>query len=117
MIIESIQYWVLFCEVKNMEKFDLQLFGGRGASAKSGGGGSGSNKGGGAGDIAEINTKFTQKQLDGMSRSQLEDVARAVYIKQNMARGLSASEALRRANALMDGNTTAQLKKFIKKRG
>ena len=52
-----------------------------------------------------------------MSRSQLEDVARAVYIKQNMARGLSASEALRRANALMDANTTAQLKKFIKKRG
>ena len=97
------------------------MFGGRGASSSSGGGGA---TGGGsspeskaASKIASVNTKFSTAQINSMSRSELETVARAIYIKQNMARGLSASEADYRARSLMSGNTNAQLKKYIKKYG
>ena len=63
------------------------------------------------------NTKFTTAQLNKMSRKQLELAAIAVFIKQNVARGLTAFEAERRAKLLMDGNSTPQLKKFIKRNG
>ena len=89
------------------------------------GGSSGMNKGAGGGSsstnsaaaIKAANTKFSTAEINSMSRSQLETVAIAVFAKQNMARGLSAGEAIRRAKALMDGNTTAQLRKYIKKYG
>lgn len=67
--------------------------------------------------ISGINTKFSTKEISSMSRKQLEEVARAVFIKQNMARGLSESEADYRARSLMSGNTTAQLRKYVKKNG
>ena len=71
----------------------------------------------GGGSISAVNTKFTGKQISAMSRKQLEAVATAVVIKQNVKRGLSESEAARRASLLMDGNSSAQLRKFIKKYG
>lgn len=51
--------------------------------------------------------------LEDMSRRQLEERAAQIYMSQN--RNLSSSEAGRRAWALMDGNTDAQLRKYIRK--
>ena len=86
-----------------------------------GGRGSASGKGGGAANSKSswqnMNTKFTSKQISSMSRSQLETVAKAIYIKVNMARGKSESEALYSATGLMPGNTDAQLRKYIKRYG
>lgn len=84
--------------------------GGRGASS-----GIAKNKATVQKAISEANTKFTSKQIQSMSRKQLETAARAIFIKQNMARGLSASEADYRARSLMSGNTSAQLRKYIKR--
>lgn len=84
--------------------------GGRGGSSKRGGGG-----GGGHQSWAKVNTKFTTKQLNSMTRKQLESVARAVFIKQNPH--LSPSEADYRARSMMSGNSDSQLKKYIKRRG
>lgn len=98
--------------------------GGRGSSsgsAKGGGGGSSTAKSGGGSSTATkalpTSTKYTTKEIGSMSRSKLESVATAVFIKQNVKRGLSPAEAERRAKLLMDGNSTAQLKKYIKKYG
>lgn len=92
--------------------------GGRGGSSgigkQTGGGGSSSSA---AAKISSTNTKFSTAQINSMSRSQLETAATAVFVKQNMARGLSAEEAVYRAKSLMSGNTTAQLKKYIKRNG
>lgn len=51
--------------------------------------------------------------IEDMNRRQLEERAAQIYIRQN--RDLSSSEAERRAWALMDGNTDAQLRKYIRK--
>ena len=76
-----------------------------------------SNKKTGGQNLLSMNTKFSSKQVDAMSRSQLETAARAIFIKQNMRMGLSASEADYRARSLMSGNTNAQLRKYIKRYG
>lgn len=69
-------------------------------------------------NMMKIATKFTAKQLDSMSRKQLEDFAAVVYMKKFTKQlGISPEEAYRRFWLLADGNTTAQLKKFIKKNG
>ena len=93
--------------------------GGKGVSSvmNKGAGGSGSSANGAAEKIKATNTKFSTAQINSMSRSQLESVAIAVFAKQNMARGLSAEESVYRARSLMSGNTTAQLKKYIKRNG
>ena len=89
---------------------DLQMFGGRGGSS-----------GGGAGKATEpilkMNTKFSAKQLSTMGRDKIATIAKAVFVQQNVARGLSATEALKRANMLLSGNTTPQLRKYIQKHG
>lgn len=95
--------------------------GGRGSSSgiaagrtkKSGGGSSNSA----ANKILSANTKFSTAQINSLNRSQLETAAIAIFAKQNTARGLSIEEAIRRAKSLMSGNTTAQLKKYIKRNG
>ena len=96
--------------------------GGRGSSsgiaagrAKKGGGGSSSDSA--ANKILSANTKFSTAQINSLNRSQLETAAIAIFAKQNTARGLSIEEAIRRAKSLMSGNTTAQLKKYIKRNG
>lgn len=87
-----------------MLEINLQLFGGRG-------GVSGGKKGG-----QRISfKKFTAKELNSMSKSQLSTVARAVFINKNTASGMSASAAARRFDLLIGGNTIAQLRKYIKK--
>lgn len=95
--------------------------GGRGSASRMGGNGSGSasksgsKKSGSA--FASINTKFSTKAISQMNRSQLETVARAIFIKQGLTQGLSADEADWRARSLMSGNTDAQLRKYIKRNG
>lgn len=82
-----------------------------------GGRGSSSKMSSSRASVTNVNTKFTSKELSSMGRSQLESVARAVFIKQNVARGLTTEEASRRARLLMGGNTDAQLRKYIKRHG
>lgn len=65
----------------------------------------------------DIPTKFTKAELKKMSRTQLEKIATAIYAKRAMSSGLTHEEAVRRARALMDGNTTAQLQKYVNKYG
>ncbi len=50
-----------------------------------------------------------------MTRNQAISAAKPLYIRNNMRNGLTRTEAERRFNALVDGNTTAQLKKYIKR--
>lgn len=83
-----------------------------------GGRGSSSGLGGGAG-AAEKNfsiPKFTGKQLAQMSRKQLRTIAIAISANDMMSNGLSKAEAVRRAT-LLDGDTDAQLRKYISKYG
>ena len=87
-----------------IKRINLQMFGGRGGASGLGGAAA-----------KAFNTNFTSKEIDAMSRSQLETVAMAVYAKKNAGAGLPTSEALRRAKLLLDGNSTAQLRKYIKK--
>ena len=79
---------------------------GRGSSKA--GGGSGSSSGNGGHNI-------TKKEVDKMSRKQLEATARSVLLKSPAYSGLSANEAMRRINALMPSNSDAQLRRAIKR--
>lgn len=87
-----------------MFKINLQLFGGRGSLS------SGKTK-----KAVIPFEKFTSKQIRLMNRSQLATIARAVYINKNTSSSISASTAARRFDLLLDGNTTAQLRKYILK--
>ena len=90
--------------------------GGRGSSGGGGGGGGGSRSSADQKSF-NINTKFSKTEINMMSRSQLETVATAIFIKKGIASGLSSSEAAYRAKSLMSGNTNAQLKRYINKNG
>lgn len=83
--------------------------GGRGSADRSTGR-SGAVKSSAAERIQKTNTKFTSSQLISMLKSNLVVADRAVFIKQNMARGLSAKEADYRARSLMSSNSDAQLR-------
>ena len=99
-----------------MIKISLQFFGGRG------GGGSGGARGGRAGGGATADTtpfsvpQMTKKQVDSLSRGQLETMAKALYVNEAMTRGMSKADALSRFNSLVDGNSSTYLKKYIKRR-
>lgn len=99
-----------------MLNIGIQFFGGRG------GGGSGGARGGGrAGGGGADNTPFevpnmTKKQVDSLSRSQLETVAKAIYVNEAMKNGTPKADALARFNSLVDGNSSTYLKKYIKRR-
>lgn len=58
-------------------------------------------------------TAVTKAQAAKMSRGQLERLATRIYAKNAVSQGLSRAEGVRRATALMDGNTTAQLRKYV----
>ena len=104
----------------------------------SGGGGGGStrterNTGGGGGantqsnnakENARTNTakkstttqstkRYTQKELASKSRSQLVKIAQQIYVRLGGHAGLSESEALKRFNMLIKGNSTTELRKYI----
>lgn len=59
--------------------------------------------------------KKTATQIKNMTRKQAIAAAKPIFLRNNMRAGLSKAEATRRFNALVDGNTTAQLKKYIKR--
>ena len=84
-----------------------------------GGRGASSGLGGGAGAAAKnFNVpKVTGKQLARLGRKQLESLATAISANDMMGRGLSQSESVRRATSLIDGNSDAQLRKYISKYG
>lgn len=63
------------------------------------------------------NTKFTQAELNKMSRKKLESTALQVARKLASKQGISEAEAERRAKMLMSSNSDAQLRKYIKKNG
>lgn len=102
--------------------------GGRGATSgmKSGGapggGGGGSAEesksraaGGASSKQYDVDTSYTSKEVDSMSRKKLESLARKIAANQAMSReGISREEATRRADLLMSSNTSAQLRKLIK---
>ena len=99
-----------------MIKIGIQFFGGRG------GGGSGGARGGRAGGGATADTtpfsvpQMTKKQVDSLSRGQLETMAKALYVNEAMTKGMSKADALSRFNSLVDGNSSTYLKKYIKRR-
>lgn len=97
-----------------MTQFDLQLFGGRGASSGAGSKGKSSSGGGSAGKLPTVKKK-TATQIKNMTRKQAIAAAKPIFIRNNMRMGLSQAEATRRFNGLVDGNTTAQLKNYIKR--
>ena len=61
--------------------------------------------------------KVSSSLLKSINRSQLETLAAAIYANNAMKSGLSQAEGVRRARALMSGNTDAQLRRYIKKYG
>ena len=67
--------------------------------------------------LENTRTKYTMKELNGMSRAKLIRLAMATMVKNAAREGLTRAEALQRAELLMDGNTTPQLRKYINQRG
>ena len=61
--------------------------------------------------------KVTGAQLKAMGRKQLETMAVAIFANRSSKTGLSLSEGMSRAQSLLDGNSDAQLRKFISKYG
>ena len=84
-----------------------------------GGRGASSGLGGGSGTKEKLFSipKVTGALLKSMSRKKLVTMATAIYANDAVKRGLSQSEGVRRATLLMDGNTDAQLRKYISKHG
>lgn len=57
--------------------------------------------------------KYTHAQLNSMKRDELVPIAKELFIKSNMENGVPKEEAEHRFNALIEANTTPQLRKFI----
>ena len=96
--------------------------GGRGSSGGGGGGGNGGGGGGlfgkssrGKGGGAFSVPKLSKAAIGKMSRHELEKVATAIYANNAMKSGISKSEGVHRAQSLMSGNTTAQLRKYVRR--
>ena len=66
---------------------------------------------------ATIKTNYTAKELEEKGRKELEKIAREVAKKNAGSHNLTEQEALRRFDLLVSSNTTAQLRKYIKKYG
>lgn len=90
--------------------------GGRSGRAPGTGAAGGSRKNAGKSTSIDIPT-FSKASINKMSRSNLETLATAIFANKSMAQGLTAQEGTRRAKSLMDGNTTAQLRKYVLKYG
>lgn len=97
-----------------MLRLNLQTFGGRGGSS---GASTKSSRSGGGTSRSAVPTvkKRTAKEIASMTRRQAVSAARSVFIRNNMRNGLSKAEAARRFELLVDGNTTPQLKRYIKR--
>ena len=91
---------------------------------KTGGGGAANTQSNNAKESARTNTakkstntqstkRYTQKELASKSRSQLVKIAQQIYVRLGGHAGLSASEALKRFNMLIKGNSTTELRKYI----
>lgn len=57
--------------------------------------------------------RYTHAQLNKMKREELVPIAKELFIKTNMENGVPEDEAEHRFNALIESNTTPQLRKFI----
>ena len=95
----------------------MQFFGGRGGGGSGGARGGGRAGGGATADTTPFSVpQMTKKQVDSLSRGQLETMAKALYVNEAMTRGMSKADALSRFNSLVDGNSSTYLKKYIKRR-
>lgn len=63
--------------------------------------------------ITQSTKRYTQKELASKSRSQLVKIAQQIYVRLGGHAGLSESEALKRFNMLIKGNSTTELRKYI----
>ncbi len=80
-------------------------------------GSSKAGKSGGGGKSAPSKPKtYSSKEINGFGRAMAVSVAKAAFIFSNVLKGLSEADASRRFDALVSGNTTAQLKSYIKNR-
>ena len=80
------------------------------------GGRGGSIKTGGATVAAAFSVpRMSTTQISRLSRKSMEDVATALFANNAVKSGLTQTEGVRRARALMSGNSDAQLRKYIAK--
>lgn len=84
--------------------------------------GRGSSKAGGKKTTAKTSIsmpkpkKHTSKEINSMGRSQLIDIAKYININRLVkTMGITAEEAARRFDMLVNSQTTAQLKSYVKK--
>lgn len=63
--------------------------------------------------VSKTTNRFTKDSIKQLSRKELEHYATDIYARKQV--GISYDEGVRRAKALMDGNTDAQLKKYVLK--
>ncbi len=95
--------------------------GGGGSSSESkskamGGGGSGGGGGGASSKQYDVDTNFTNKEIDGMSRKKLESIATKIGANNIMKNspGMTREQATQYAKNMLPDNSTAQLRKLIK---
>lgn len=68
----------------------------------------------GAGSVSKsASKKFDKNLIKRLSRKELEHYASDIYARKQV--GISYDEGIRRAKALMDGNTDSQLRKYVLK--
>lgn len=92
---------------------NLQLFGGRGGGLHRKKSNRRTSKKNGWNPLKV--PKLSSDALSKMKRSQLLTIAKAVYVNNNVSRGMTPSAAAQRFDLLQGGNTTAQLRNYIKK--
>lgn len=59
---------------------------------------------------------MTAGQIDDMGRGELEAASLGVYVRENVARGMTEQQAVERFYLLVDGNSDAELRKYLKRR-
>ena len=60
-------------------------------------------------------TRYARDALANMGREELKELARAIFVRRNMEKGIPRAEAERRFDLLIGGNTNAQLRDYIYK--
>ena len=62
----------------------------------------------------QISKKITQKDISTMSRSQMIEKSKKLFVSENAS--LGNDEAVKRFNSLIGSNTDANLRKYLKNR-
>lgn len=59
---------------------------------------------------------MTVGQINAMGRGELEAASLGVYVRENVAKGMTEHQAVERFHLLVDGNSDAELRKYLKRR-